>query len=875
MKRSLAILLLTVCALCATANRIDGIKFGAALGKAGYGPNAVRTIAGTFATINEMETNGNYRNAAIVAGVLLSQLDEIVEVHGTKLYGQLITHTGRLMYSAGLNNSALHYGLRAEEFWRLKFPKADEYVQSVVNLVCYYNALRDFPKSREWIAKGHSLTAKKKKYKDFAAELRNCEALLQYYEGNYPEAIRIETEILATSSNPTHVSNLITFLKADKQYAEAITRLHGRLAECEDGSIAKAAVLNDIATTIFDSGETDMAECIELSKQAENIYKKQKQTLDNTYAILLDNIAAYYDRSGDTTQSIAYARRAKNIIDALAGNAAFYVSTRNAKQMATLLFKTGDYAGAAKAAAEFCATDMKNTVYTMIASKKDVRGRVWSGSSSWYLDFMPLIALKTQDAAMKSLAYNSLLLGKGILLNAEKNIATYAEAGGAATMKLYGRWQEAQRMADEAYLPDDIDRTRQDAKMAEQQLMDSLLKVPQLRREFSHDWREVASCLKADEAAVEFAEVTMPDGTKSYVAAVVTPQNDAPAVVELTGAESLAALIDESPASPAIGQLVWQPLASILSGKQRIYFSPAGALHFVPLESLGGAGDGVQLVRLTSTRELLRHRQTDATHDNVALFGGIDYNSPAATAETGHNTKTYDKAVRALREGATVIDSLPGTRREVNDIAAILGTGNESVHTGDDGSEQLLRSMSGTRLNVLHIATHGFYYNAEEAEKCGWSFLYPEGSAQADSDEAPLYRSGLLMAGAGRTLNYSSDVPADNDGILTAAEIAGMHFPELDIVVLSACETGLGDVSGDGVFGLQRGFKKAGAGTLLMSLWKVGDEATSLLMSEFYRQLKQGLPAIEALDTAKEAVRSHPEWSEPECWSAFILVDAI
>ena len=113
------------------------------------------------------------------------------------------------------------------------------------------------------------------------------------------------------------------------------------------------------------------------------------------------------------------------------------------------------------------------------------------------------------------------------------------------------------------------------------------------------------------------------------------------------------------------------------------------------------------------------------------------------------------------------------------------------------------------------------------------------------------------------------------DGILTAQEISSLDLRGLDLVTLSACQTAQGDITSDGVFGLQRGFKKAGANSILMSLWKVDDEATGFLMAEFYKYWMAGKNKHEALELAKEAVRSQTKWQNPQYWTAFILLDAL
>ena len=141
-------------------------------------------------------------------------------------------------------------------------------------------------------------------------------------------------------------------------------------------------------------------------------------------------------------------------------------------------------------------------------------------------------------------------------------------------------------------------------------------------------------------------------------------------------------------------------------------------------------------------------------------------------------------------------------------------------------------------------------------------------------EDKPMTRSGLLLAGCNHILNHETIPENSEDGILTAQEIASLDLRGLDLVVLSACETGLGDISsGEGVFGLQRGFKKAGAQTIIMSLWEVDDYATQLLMVEFFKKLGSGLSKRDAFNAAQEYVKS--KTSDPKYWAAFIIVDAL
>ena len=185
---------------------------------------------------------------------------------------------------------------------------------------------------------------------------------------------------------------------------------------------------------------------------------------------------------------------------------------------------------------------------------------------------------------------------------------------------------------------------------------------------------------------------------------------------------------------------------------------------------------------------------------------------------------------------------LPGTKSEIEGIQTALSNKKVRVqtYTSSAANEESFKALSGTRQNILHIATHGFYW--------------------ADSTNIdPMERSGLLFAGANMTLSGHSDRLPEGvqDGILTAKEISTLDLRETDIVVLSACETAQGVITGEGVFGLQRAFKMAGAKTIMMTLWKVNDDATQLLMNFFYRHYSRGMSKRQAFRLAQQEVRNY------------------
>ena len=155
---------------------------------------------------------------------------------------------------------------------------------------------------------------------------------------------------------------------------------------------------------------------------------------------------------------------------------------------------------------------------------------------------------------------------------------------------------------------------------------------------------------------------------------------------------------------------------------------------------------------------------------------------------------------------------------------------------------------------------------------------YIEAASLPYIDIDPLERCGLLFAGANRAIE-GKQIPSDiEDGILTAAEIATMDLSNTQLVVLSACSTALGDVTTEGVWGLQRAFKQAGAQTIVMTLWQVDDEATAVFMNYFYEELMRNthstIPNTHlALTRAQERMQQHPRFSKPYYWAAFVAID--
>lgn len=318
-------------------------------------------------------------------------------------------------------------------------------------------------------------------------------------------------------------------------------------------------------------------------------------------------------------------------------------------------------------------------------------------------------------------------------------------------------------------------------------------------------------------------------------------------------------------AAAALRQAVWAPLRRYLGVAQRVYIVPDGALqlvNFAALPSTAGhylAETGPLLHILSAERDLTGSLPPRAGNRLLAVANPAFEAGPAVTPPSPHRGASPSCAdFASVRFG-----SIPGSRQEVEAILEIWKErGWQSLQlTGKAATESAVKNqVSGNR--VVHLATHGFFL----AGTCG------PGSLAAEN---PLLRSGLALAGANRR---SSAASGDDDGILTAEEVASLNMDGAEWVVLSGCDTGIGDSrAGEGVLGLRRAFQEAGARTLIGSLWPVDDQGARQWMAALYRaRFLRGLGTAEAVRAADleqlRARRAAGKSLHPFYWAGFVAV---
>jgi CHAT domain-containing protein len=275
-----------------------------------------------------------------------------------------------------------------------------------------------------------------------------------------------------------------------------------------------------------------------------------------------------------------------------------------------------------------------------------------------------------------------------------------------------------------------------------------------------------------------------------------------------------------------------------------------------------------------SIRQLALKEAVKKSNTSIALFGDASFtmDSLAIIKNTSANndaTAVYFSGTSRSETKNAWID-LPGTAKEINDIQSLFQSNRivSSIYTKEKATEEGFKLLSGKASAIIHLATHGFFL--PEREKKDQLIPGEDKNAFTLADD-PMLRSGIILAGANRVWSGKEPVKAREDGIVTAYEISQLDLHNSNLVVLSACETALGDVNGtEGVFGLQRAFKLAGVDNMLLSLWRVPDAETAELMTLFYKYLLQGKTAREALNEAQKEMRKK---YAPYYWAAFVIIN--
>lgn len=416
-------------------------------------------------------------------------------------------------------------------------------------------------------------------------------------------------------------------------------------------------------------------------------------------------------------------------------------------------------------------------------------------------------------------------------------------------------------------------------------------------------WQQIQQRLQPGECAIEFVQYEKYDEPR--MGALVLPKKGSPSFVSLGTIEGIIGiplrsggyvedaisfddpgLKDDFYTDSILFPLIWTPelLDAIGENTQKVFFAPDGIFHHMAIEYMlpgdyaSSTLSSDRLYRLTSTRQLLA-RTTSVTDRKVLACGNIDFNK---ASESTAGVPNDESAYYFLKSFKVQLADLPGTKAEVEAIRNGFDSLNVVLLTDEQVTEGNAVKMA-VNYPIVHMATHGYFIGTMSEG----TDLKP-----ADYDES-LSQNGLILAGANASLASDAFDPSGYDGILSAREVSQLDLSNVQLIVLSACQSGEGYITGDGVYGLQRGLKNAGVKAMIVSLWSVDDQATSLLMQSFYSHLATDdihtafhKARKELIETRKETIRhfdpkrlksveSGSSFDYPEFYNAFILIDVI
>lgn len=529
---------------------------------------------------------------------------------------------------------------------------------------------------------------------------------------------------------------------------------------------------------------------------------------------------------------------------------------------------------------------------TFSFTSMDERKNFWSYFECYY-PLLNFLAYQSGENHMYGQIYNNILVEKGLLLRTTNSLRDQIlNAGNQDDVQMYDHLLQLRRLLP-SLAQDEYGSIIDEIETIDKYLTRKYSSYSNFVISNGVTWDKVRDHLSEDDIAIEFYNIPKAtwhedgkdlNGEYQYCAVIIKREYEHPRIMPLFTESRLKSIpCEDFYESDSLYNLIWKPLEEELKDVRNIYFSADRDLHKIGIEYAqlpGGGiiGDKFNLYRLSSTR-VLAEKKNESRRDNAVLYGGLRYDigkdDLIAESRAGDYHPTSTSRAFTAADSRYGVKYLPGTLKEVEEIAQRFAN-RPRIVTDISGTEESFKSLASSSTDIIHLATYGFFWSEDDARKRDYvTFLNPLNNAVQSTENKALMRSGLFFSGANIGLKGEA-LPDDvEDGVLTALELSNMNLGHVDMVVMSACESGLGETSGEGVFGLQRGFKLAGANTLLMSLWKVDDTATQLLMTEFYRNYLSGKTKQESLRLAQQSLRDNANYSDPQYWAAFILLDGL
>ena len=718
----------------------------------------------------------------------------------------------------------------------------------------------------------------------------NNKAMLYQSMGRYAEAEKLIREAIAAQDASTGKKKSDTKSFDSRKFLTNLAftyQLSGNLVEAEKSFLQikdifekkylvggqtnnpdYANLLNQIALLYVQMNKMDQVELL-LQKSA-TIYKKKFTEENASFAKVQHDLGNFYRLQGRYPEAEVALQKALGIRQRMLGeNHPEYVKT--IEYLGILYWKKGDAAKAYQhlsSAANKSLEFINNYFPPMSEAEKTKYWDVLQPRFQRFYNFA--IDAYTQNPAVLNDVFNFQIATKALLLNSTNKIKnSILSSGDQSLIRDYMDWVSKKESLAKYYALSKEELTQQkiDLPSIEKAANAMERSLSQRSGDFAKgfesekiDFTKISSLLTDSEALLEIIRVRNFDkdfiDESKYIALVLTKGSTQPTMALLDNGNQLETryakfyknAIQQKMNDEYSYAQYWQRIEPLLAGKKVIYLSPDGVYNQINVNTLKMA-DGqyivnrFDLVMIGNAKDVLSIKQKKQTvaRKEAFVMGFPDYGGMAV--------------------------ALPGTKVEIEGINKILSASGYKVtmRQQKEASEATLKAVKSPAL--MHIATHGYFLADADLSKGGDAM----GVDAENAKNNPLLRSGLILAGAPKQENATLDLQSNDNGVLTAYEAMNLSLEGTDLIILSACETGLGDVrAGEGVYGLQRAFLVAGANALIMSLWKVDDEATQLLMTNFYMNWTKLGDKQKAFKQAQLQLMT--KYKEPYYWGAFVMM---
>lgn len=761
---------------------------------------------------------------------------------------------------------------------------------------------------------------------------RNNLAAFQMDIGNYKEAQRLilETMYISEQANDTlsldyalRLMNLSQTYSGGKNPIRMLELLERSRAIQEQLNIPNQNVYLSTLEQIVDvkklfpdqnkqDVETQMLDIIEQRK-------KQQGENSKEYLTSINNLVLFYLFNGEAEKAEEWWNASFNVMQHSVQLRNLYLNVLiNGADVKLRLNKKEEAYALCRQAFGLLQEEIRNS---FVLFSEEEQENFWKSKNVSVGYFLSLVdEIKEHDRTAPGFAYNCVLFSKSLLLNSSGSIhQAIVNSEDSLLIDWWNAFLEYKKLAIEMQSIKNewmLEIARDHPLSTEQEIQEAIMQsedkeaidlwnsfaeiknevhrqekeiiaasaaYKEAQDELNVEWQDIQQALQPDEVCIEFIhfEHSFVDNWKAstsdrYAALVLDKNADYPIMLTLCSTEELKQAIDDSPYDfHAVYPLVWQPLEKYLEGKKRIFLSPTGLLHNVSFAGMKNANKTRlttlhKIHYLLSTKDVMAYREKSETkaskEKTAAFFGGADFSLSDQEIQEGNAD---------LRNRGQGFDFLPGSKQEVIRIANYLSglDWDCSVFTDKKATEERFKSLSSIHSpQLIHLSTHGFYLSNPNIDRAS-DVLSREKNSKYHLSEHSLMRSGLILSGGNKAWLGDDSDEKEDDGILTALEVSNLNLTNTELVVLSACETGLGDVdTNEGIYGLQRAFRLAGVKQLLVSLWKVPDKETLELMLEFYQEWSRDIPVKEALDKAQTTLQArYPD--SPEKWGGFILIE--